>query len=223
MPRIARVVAVGLPHHITQRGNFQQDVFLDDWDREKYLRWIQEYSVKYNLSILAYCLMLNHVHFIAVPYDSDSLAKTFNVAHMRYAQYYNKKMDRKGHLWQNRFYSCVLDEPHLIATARYIEQNPVRANLVKKPWQWRWSSAMSHVKKGMSIVELKDIFKLIDIPQDFWKRFVVSCEHQETFDKIRKNTLTGQPLGSKSFVKKIERKIGKKFNVRPVGRPAENR
>ena len=82
MPRIARLVAVGLPHHITQRGNYRQDVFLDDSDREKYLSWIQEYSNKYKLDILSYCLMQNHVHFIAVPEKEDSLAKTFNTAHM---------------------------------------------------------------------------------------------------------------------------------------------
>ena len=86
MPRIARVVAVGIPHHITQRGNYRQDVFLDDSDRRKYLLWIQEYSQKYHLNILAYCLMRNHVHFIAIPQKEDSLARTFNTAHMRYSQ-----------------------------------------------------------------------------------------------------------------------------------------
>ena len=78
MPRIARVVAVGLPHHITQRGNYRQDVFINPDDRRQYLTWIREYSIKYGLSILVYCLMQNHVHFIAIPNESDSLAKTFN-------------------------------------------------------------------------------------------------------------------------------------------------
>ena len=86
MPRIARVVAVGIPHHITQRGNYRQDVFLDDSDRRKYLLWIQEYSQKYHLNILVYCLMRNHAHFIAIPQKEDSLARTFNTAHMRYSQ-----------------------------------------------------------------------------------------------------------------------------------------
>lgn len=67
MPRIARVVAVGLPHHITQRGNYGQDVFVDDADYLKYSEWLQEYTTKYGLSILAYCLMRNHVHFIVIP------------------------------------------------------------------------------------------------------------------------------------------------------------
>ncbi len=135
MPRMARVVAVGLPHHITQRGNYRQDVFLNADDKGRYLAWVQEYSVKYNLSILAYCLMQNHIHFIAIPNQPDSLARAFNSAHMRYSQYFNSKLKRRGHLWQGRFYSCVLDESHLVLAARYIERNPVRAGLVEKPWQ----------------------------------------------------------------------------------------
>jgi putative transposase len=127
MPRIARVVAVGLPHHITQRGNYRQDVFFDTDDRRQYLLWIGEYSAKYGLSVLAYCLMQNHVHFIAIPREANSLAKTFNAAHMRYSQYFNKKLKQRGHLWQGRFYSCVLDESHLMLASRYIERNPVRA------------------------------------------------------------------------------------------------
>ena len=137
MPRIARLVAIGLPHHITQRGNYRQDVFLDDNDRIKYLSWIREYSDKYGLSILSYCLMQNHVHFIVIPEREDSLAKTFNTAHMRYSHYFNKKLKATGHLWQGRFYSCVLDGPHLIVAAKYIERNPVRARLVNKPWQYQ--------------------------------------------------------------------------------------
>lgn len=85
MSRLSRVVAVGLPHHITQRGNYRQDVFIDDADRNQYLAWIRDYSIKYGLSILAYCLMRNHVHFIAIPFKEDSLAKTFNTVHMRYS------------------------------------------------------------------------------------------------------------------------------------------
>ena len=82
MPRIGRIVAVGLPHHITQRGNYQQDIFSDESDKEQYLCWIEEYSAKYGLSIVAYCLMQNHVHFIAIPRESDSLSKTLSLIHI---------------------------------------------------------------------------------------------------------------------------------------------
>ncbi|HHT9117847.1 MAG TPA: transposase [Candidatus Hypogeohydataceae bacterium YC38] len=110
MPRIARAVAPDYPHHVTQRGNYQQTVFEDKEDRMQYLYWLKEYSRKYDLRIWAYCLMSNHVHFICVPGNADSLSKTFNTLHMRYSQHINRKKGMKGHLWQGRFFSCILDE-----------------------------------------------------------------------------------------------------------------
>lgn len=223
MPRIARVVAVGLPHHITQRGNYRQDVFLDAPDREKYLSWIQEYSNKYSLAILAYCLMQNHVHFIVIPEKEDSLAKTFNAAHMRYSHYFNKKLKATGHLWQGRFYSCVLDEPHLIAVAKYIERNPVRAGMVKKPWQYQWSSARIHINnKENSTLRLKDLFKILDdMSCDSWKDYIDSREDKQALDSIRTHTLTGRPLGANTFVETLEKKFGRRLLALPRGRPSK--
>lgn len=219
MPRIARIVAVGLPHHITQRGNYRQDIFLDDNDRRQYLSWIQEYSNKYALSILAYCLMQNHVHFIAIPNREDSFAKTFNTAHMRYSQYFNKKMQARGHLWQGRFYSCVLDEPHLISAVRYIERNPVRAKIIKKPWQWKWSSASAHIGEGESPIRLGDLFRIIDMSYESWKQYVDSKEEVGVLDNIRRHTLTGHPLGSPTFIEKLEKIFDRRLFVLPRGRP----
>jgi putative transposase len=176
MPRIARVAAVGLPRHITQRGNYRQDVFLDDNDRKNYLLWIQEYSQKYHLSILTYCLMRNHVHFVAILQRGDSLARTFNASHMRYSQYFNRKMGGSGHLWQGRFYSCVLDEPHLLMTAKYIERNPVRTKLIKKPWEWIWSSAGAHTGSKAGFIRLGNLFDLIDMSCQKWKQYIDSKE-----------------------------------------------
>lgn len=138
MPRIARAVAVDYPHHITQRGNYRQPVFETDEDYVRYLEWLKLYSSKYSLKIWAYCLMGNHIHFIAVPMEQDSMAKTFNTLHMRYAQYFNMRNKTAGHLWQGRFYSCVLDERHVYAGIRYVENNPVRAHIVGKARLYRW-------------------------------------------------------------------------------------
>lgn len=221
MPRIARIVAVGLPHHITQRGNYKQNVFLDDNNRKQYLSWIQEYSHKYDLSILAYCLMQNHVHFIAIPDREDSLAKTFNAAHMRYSQYFNKKMQAAGHLWQGRFYSCILDEPHLMVAAKYIERNPVRANVVKKPWEWKWSSTLAHTAKEGSLIRLKNLFKIIDMSYESWKQYIDSEEEEKTLDNIRRHTLTGRPLGSMAFIENLEERFGRRLLALPRGRPTK--
>jgi putative transposase len=222
MPRIARIVAVGLPHHITQRGNYRQNVFLDEDDKRRYLYWIQEYSDRYSLSVLAYCLMQNHVHFIAIPNKEDSLSKTFNTAHMRYSQYFNKKIKTKGHLWQGRFYSCVLDEPHLLMAAKYIERNPVRAKIVKKPWQWNWSSALGHidgVDQKEALAGLDNLFKIIDMTPDSWREYIDSKEEETISDNIRKYTLTGRPLGTIEFIERLEKKFGRKLLALPRGRP----
>ena len=90
MPRKPRIVIPELAYHVTQRGNYRQNVFGKDQDYKQYGYWMTAYSSKYGLDILAYCLMKNHVHFIVVPHNKDSLAKTFNAVHMRYAQYYNR-------------------------------------------------------------------------------------------------------------------------------------
>ena len=169
MPRIARAVAVGYPHHITQRGNYRQAVFESDEDYIRYLELLRLYCKKYSLKIWAYSLMGNHVHFIAVPIEPESLAKTFNTLHMRYAQYFNMKNKASGHLWQGRFYSCALDERHLYAGMRYVENNPVRARIVKRAEQYQWSSAGAHVERWCGRGEAVRL-PPIPIPPDFFRK-----------------------------------------------------
>ena len=218
MPRIARLVVTDYPYHITQRGNYRQEVFVTDDDYRFYLRHLNEYQEKYGLSVLLYCLMPNHVHFLAIPREKDSLAKTFNAAHMRYAHYYNNKNGLVGHLWQGRFYSCVLDEEHIIAAARYIENNPVRAKLVEKAWDWKWSSAREHVfGKEKGILELSDISRYIDVKD--WKYFLSQKEEKRIIDSIKSNTLTGRPSGNEAFVSRLENITGKRLKALPHGRP----
>ena len=107
MPRVARIVIPGWPHHVVQRGNNRQDVFFVDDDCRAYLRFLCDQSARFGIHILGYCLMSNHVHIIAVPDGEDSLAKAIGRTHFLYAQYVNRVHGRSGHLWQNRFYSCA--------------------------------------------------------------------------------------------------------------------
>lgn len=219
MPRTARIVVPNLPYHITQRGNYRQNIFQDNEDRLCYLSWINDYSRKYKLSVFAYCLMDNHVHFIAVPRKEDSLAKVFSISHMRYSQYFNKKKKALGHLWQGRFYSCVLDEPYLMAALRYVEKNPVRAGIVKKAWRWKWSSAGVHVGQRNGIIYLEDITNLIDTSVEEWKQYIGSDENEEVIENIRKHTLLGRPLGTATFIAKLGKRVGRVLIALPRGRP----
>ncbi|HNR30634.1 MAG TPA: transposase, partial [Candidatus Hydrogenedentes bacterium] len=145
MPRTARVVIPGAPHHVTQRGNNRQQVFFEDADYDKYLRLLHEQSRKYGLTIHSYCLMPNHVHLVATPATEEGLANAVGRTHSFYARYFNWRRNQSGHLWQGRFFCCVLDEPHTMAAMLYTERNPVRAGLVQRAWDHPWSSAHAHV------------------------------------------------------------------------------
>ena len=161
MPRLPRTVFANLPHHVTQRGNRREDIFFTDEDREAYLSWLKEYSEKYQVEILAYCLMTNHIHLVVVPATEDGLQRVLKPLHMRYAQHINRERGWKGHLWQGRFFSSPLDEAYLWAAVRYVERNPVRAGMVKRAENYRWSSAAAHCGK--------EIDKLI-APKSRWNK-----------------------------------------------------
>ncbi|GAX61337.1 arginyltransferase [Candidatus Scalindua japonica] len=148
---------------------------------------------------------------------------TFSISHMQYSQYFNKKKNTSGHLWQGRFYSCVMDEDYLVAALRYVERNPVRAGIVRKPWRWKWSSAGVHVGQEDGVINLENITSLIDTTAEEWKEYINSDENDEKVEKIRKHTLLGRPLGTKDFVAKLGRRIGRVLNVLPRGRPKKQR
>ncbi len=144
MPRIARTVFKNIPHHITQRGNRHEVVFYSDDDRRIYLRWLKEYTDKFRVKILAYCLMDNHIHLILQPSTEEGLHRVLKPLHMRYAQRINKQKSWKGHLWQGRFFSSAMGNEYLTACIRYIERNPVRAGIVECAEEYLWSSAAAH-------------------------------------------------------------------------------
>ncbi len=144
MARLPRVVIPDIPHHVTQRGNARQVMLATNADRSTYLDLLHQYSQLYDLSLLGYCLMSNHVHLIVVPRRAESLPHALRQTHGRYAAYWNARHSPTGHVWQGRFYSCPLDEAHLWAALRYVELNPVRAGMVETAEQWQWSSAAAH-------------------------------------------------------------------------------
>ena len=214
MPRRPRIVIPGFPHHITQRGNYKQIVFREVEDFERYCYWVNKYAALYGLEILAYCLMSNHIHFIAVPHHSNSLALTFKTAHMRYAQHANTKEARKGHLWQGRFFSCVLQDDHLYRAIRYVEQNPVKGRVVKEAWDYRWSSARWHMG-----LDLKSAINLKKIAiADNWEKYLK--ENDSDFQgEIKIKTRQGLIMGEEGFITSLEKRLGKSLKCLPKGRP----
>src|SRR3989338_1829026 len=202
MPRRARIVLPGIAHHVTQRGNYRQKIFQKKSDYKQYSEWVNNYAQKNGLKILAYCLMSNHVHFICIPEKENSLARTFNTVHMRYAQYVHRGKKVKGHLWQGRFYSCVLDEGHLYRGIRYVERNPVRAKMVKKAWEYEWSSARDHAgEEGISRIPLEKNSFYQDGQQ--WREYL-SDEDDEMVKEMRLKTQRGLVIGAQGFIEDLE-------------------
>lgn len=223
MPRQPRLVVPTIPHHITQRGNYKQTVFEEHRDFNLYCKWLDEYARKYNLEILAYCLMPNHVHFIAIPGLMNSLARTFNNAHMRYSQYLNKKRGQTGHVWQSRFYSCLLSPTHLYRAIRYVENNPVRARIVKRPEEYIWSSARFHLNRDRnSLVHLADPTEIKGMIGEIesWEQYL-NEDDSKMVEEIREKTKRGYPVGPDIFVKKVERKFKRSFVCLKPGRPTK--
>ena len=154
MARMARVIAVDTPHHVTQRGNARQVIFCDDEERAIYLKLLHQQLRIHDLALLGYCLMPNHVHLIVVPRAPCSLALALKETHGKYASFWNAAHLSSGHVWQGRFYSCPLDQQHLWIALRYVELNPVRAGLASNPTGWRWSSAALHYGESTASGEL---------------------------------------------------------------------
>ncbi len=223
MPRLARIIADNHPCHITQRGNNRQDIFFDDEDRSSYLEFLKSLAEKYKVRILGYCLMTNHVHLVVIPQEGALLAKAIGQTHYRYTQYFNKKYKRSGHLWQNRFYSVILEAMHLVSAMRYIERNPVRIGEVKQPEQYLWSSAKAHIegKARDGLLDMQTWHKLVEEGGQ-WKQ-VLREAGEEDAETLRRHTMTGRPYGSAIFIKKLERQLDRRLSALPVGRPRKTK
>jgi len=218
MPRIARIIAPYYPHHITQRGNNRADVFWDDEDKAIYLSFLKNYCEKWNVEIWAYCLMTNHVHILAVPADEGSLSRCIGRTNLLYTQHVNRKSKHSGRLWQNRFFSTIVDtESYLWAVARYIEQNPVKSAIVTRPEDYTWSSCRANIgEQGDGLVTGKRWLDEKD--RGAYKIFLLQ-QDPVTDEKIRKNTSTGRPLGSEGFIAGLESKLCRKILPGKSGRP----
>ncbi len=216
MPRQARVIVPDFPHHVTQRGNRNQTTFFSDSDKKAYISiLINELRRARTVEIWAYCLMNNHVHFVAVPKTSDALADVFGTTHKKYSLMINRRNKWKGYLWQGRFGSCVMDEKHLHAAVRYVENNPVKAGIVQQAEQYPWSSASARV------LGRKDpLLTLCYLDKEIrdWKSYLKKSD-DERVQEIEKSAKTGRPCGDGLFVKKIEEILNQTISKRPRGRP----
>jgi putative transposase len=220
MARLARVIALEVAHHVTQRGNARQFILDSDAERQVYLSLLVESLDRHHAALIGYCLMSNHVHLVMVPGQADALANTLKHTHGRYAAYWNAKRGSSGHVWQGRYYSCPLDQPHLWQALRYTELNPVRAGLTGEAEAWNWSSAAAHCGSGVTQawLEMRDWAERWDASG--WKAYLTAGASESETAAVRQCTHTGRPLGSEAFVQELEEKMGRQLAPRKGGRPA---
>jgi len=209
MARLARVVIPGIPHHITQRGNRRERTFFEEGDYALYLDLLADGAGQARTEIWCYCLMPNHVHIVAVPSDEDGLRRTFRYVHRHYTGYINARMRVTGHLWQGRFGSVAMDEPHLHNAFRYVSLNPVRAGLVKRASDWAWSSVRAHLAGGDDHVVT--VAPALERVGDFASFLDQPIDEAGAYASLRKAESIGRPIGSVEWIKAMEARTGLKL------------
>lgn len=216
MPRSARLVVPHLPHHVTHRGNNKQRTFFSEADYRLYKRYLAAACAETETTVWGWCLMPNHVHLMLVPATERGLADVMRRTQARYTRAINAREGRVGHLWQARYGSFVMDEPHLLACARYVELNPVRAGLARRPEDWPWSSARTHLDGAPD--GLADPAPLLERWPD-WKVVLDGALAEDEREAIRARERSGRPLGGRAFADRHSKPGGAERPARRRGRP----
>ena len=224
MARLARVIAPGYPHHVTQRGNRRQQTFFGEDDYQAYVSLTAEWCARCGVEVWAYCLMPNHVHLVVVPAAEDSVRRGLGEAHRRYTRRVNFREGWRGHLWQGRFASYVLDEVHLLAAVRYVETNPLRAGLAESAGAWPWSSAAAHLHaRDDALVKVSPMLEIVSTMMPDWQAYLNLETPDETTARLRRHERTGRPLGSTAFVERLEETLNRSLRPKPPGRPTKRK
>ena len=218
MARMARVVVPNCWHHVTQRGNRGQTVFFEDSDRMMYLQLLARHTRRHGVRVAGYCLMGNHVHLIASPLEEDALAKCLGRTHVDYARWLNVRRGETGHVWQNRFFSCPMDDRYTWEALRYVELNPVRASLVRDAIEWPWSSATSHAAGAdhsgfLDLAEWHERWS----PAAWLEALSMGIADAALLARIREATGTGRPAASEEFIRELESVRGERLRPRKRG------
>jgi len=215
MTRIARIVVSGAPYHVTQRANRREALFLGPDDYALYRDGLAESCRKFGVAVWAYCLMPNHVHLILTPADAAGLALALSRAHRLYAGYFNARARQTGHVFQGRFGSVEMDEDHLMAAARYVALNPVRARLTERARDWPHSSVRAHLAGcDDALVEVRPLLERASRFAD-----LIEGEADEAaFTALRRSEAIGRPLGSPEFLQAVARRLGRVVTPAKRGR-----
>ncbi len=214
MARLARVVIPSLPHLVTQRGNGRARAFFCDDDYRLYRDLLGRHCREAGVEVWAWVLMPNHVHLILNPNDPDGLRRALSKVHRRYAGHVHARQRRTGHFWQGRFGAVAMDEDHLAAALRYVALNPVRARLVKRALDWRWSSVHAHLAgREDGVTALRPVL-------DRFERFADLLDNsalEALQASLRQAETIGRPVGGAAFLDELETKTDRDLRPKPRG------
>ena len=228
MPRKPRFFLPNIPVHVVIRGNSRRVVFAEDADRKAYLGWLKEAAEKYKVDIHAYVLMDNHVHLLLSTKDPSHISKVMQHIGRKYVPYFNHKYEKSGTLWEGRFKGSMIEsEQYLLCCYRYIELNPVRANMVKRPEEWEWSSyACNGYGKDDPLIKPHPLYLAIHKDKkkriNYYRGGFRQVLGASLIDDLRSAVQTGTPLGNDKFKEEVELLLGVKTGYARRGRPKKS-
>jgi len=228
MPRRARLSIPGIPWHIIQRGNNRSVCFHAEEDYQFYLHYLEEFATKFGCAIHAYVLMTNHVHLLLTPQHSDSASLLMKHLGQRYVQYINRTYRRSGTLWEGRFRSCLTQtEDYVLACYRYIELNPVRAGMVVRPQDYRWSSYPANaLGKASRLITPHGEYLSLGRDEaariEAYRALFKAHLDEEVVGQIRSATNGNFALGSEWFQREVEVALGRRAKRGQSGRPCKS-
>lgn len=217
MPRTARASVGNIAYHVINRGNGQATVFHDDDDFAAFVRLIGEATERVAMRVAAYCVMPNHFHLVLWPLDDGDLGVWMQWLMTAHVRRHHRRHGTSGHVWQGRFKAFPIQkDDHLLTVLRYVERNPVRAGLVAKSRDWRWSSRSAVPSVGAPKLRCP-----LALPAE-WARIVDGDEPPAQLETVRRSVNRGTPFGNQRWVRRTADRLGIESSLRPFGRPRKS-
>ncbi|GAB3403729.1 transposase [Massilia agilis] len=225
MARQSRLILPNQPHHVIHRGNDNQLIFREPEDYERLVGWLKESARFYNVAVHAYVLMPNHFHLLATPSDGTGLALMMQKIGRLYVPWFNQKYNRSGSLFQGRFRTSLVEaDKYFLACCRYIELNPVRAQLAADPAEYPWSSYRHHagLRPDPVVSDHSLYWSLGNTPFQREAAYIELVQQglpEQELRQIDEAVRKGWPLATDTFKAELERKTSRRILPAKRGRP----
>jgi len=215
MPRTARASKGGICYHVINRGNARATVFHNTSDFDSFIDLIAKANRRIPMRTLSYCLMPNHFHLVLWPFGDGDLSRWMQWLLTSHVRRYHRLRGTTGRIWQGRFKAFPIQQDrHLLSVMRYVERNPVRANLVRSAADWNWSSISASRSKPRIVATPAPVSK-----PEGWLEFVDAPQSPAELDALRRCTQRNAPFGSTPWVRETAESLGLEASVRNLGRP----